>query len=155
MRFRRLLVLAALLLWLLPVRAAAQFYTETVQITASGATSDQSSATISQELWADGLVIIVDVTAPASGLLLDANIYYWSPALNAFTVWAQNIPSGGGITGTSTTFGAIIPVGLAANYAVSDKIVALPPLFKILIDHGNGTEATYTVRTQWLHSTPK
>lgn len=155
MRPRRLLLFAALLLWLVPCKAAAQFYTETVQITAAGATSDQSSALIYPELWADGLIVIVDVTAPASGLLLDVDLYYWSASMNAFTLWSPNLPSNQGITGESTTFVTIIPDGLYTHYAIAERVAGLPPSFKILVDHGNATAATYTVRTQWLNSTPQ
>lgn len=150
MRLRRLLVLAALLLWLIPCRAAAQFHQETLLITASDATSAQTSALIHKPLWASGAIFILDVTADGGlALSLDMDIHWYSPTLDEDSVWTQNCPTTEA-TAISTIICPLTPHGVSAHYEIEKKMVTPPPQFTISVEHGNANPADYTVRVLWL-----
>jgi hypothetical protein len=146
---KRIFMIAAILVWLLPGLAYAQ--DETLQLTATGATASQATPLIAKLPNAVGIVVTVDVTGGA-GLLIDMNIKYYSDLDQAYYFWSIDCPSTSGITGTGTYHCAFLSEGISTggHYAIDDRIVMLPQAFQIFIQHNNATAATYTVRTQWV-----
>jgi len=145
-------VLAIFALILCAVPAASQHWgelEEQIAITATGATTIQTSEIISKPKDAKGLLVIMDVTGPGSGLLLDVNMSAYSPTLNTTTNHALNCPSPGGITGTSRTWCAYVPYNITSQ-TITDFLVHIPNQFKLYVDVGNATPATYTLYYQWL-----
>lgn len=153
MKITRLLLVGVAWLLLMPSSVAAQFHQEQTLIAEVTASTDQTSDVLYKPLWASGLIVVIDVTAAAGGLLLDANIEAYSPSLAASGLWAKDCPTGDqSITGVSTTYCVFTPRGIATSghYAINDKIVGLPSILRVLIEHGDTTDATYTVYGQWM-----
>lgn len=151
MRVRLLSLVVALAVLLLPIPVAGQFIEETLRITAEDVTATQSSSAIYRPIWASGIFVITKVTA-GSSLLLDVGIQAYSPTANAWHDWSIECPTPNGITGTGTTPCIFHPYGSSASghYAVNDKLVMVPPIFRIVVDHGDAQQTSYTVHSQWL-----
>lgn len=147
MKRRVLGFLLVALLWALPV--AAQPPEETLHITATAATSTQSGGSVTRPLWATGMIVVVGVTA-GSTLLLDVSVQGYSPSLDAWFDWTINCPSVSAITGVGTTVCYFGHGGEPASYEIPEKIVTLPEVMRLWVDHTNANPATYTIRTQWV-----
>jgi hypothetical protein len=152
---RILLALLAVLLFV-PSAAVSDWRTdaviEHVAITATAATTDQTSAIIKKPTAARGVSILIDVTV-GSTLLIDAQIRMWSHQLNDTVNWSSVCPAADGITGVSETLCVYYP-SAATNGAPGideDFVLPLPNFFKIFVDHGNANAATYVVYYQWLY----
>lgn len=154
---RQLFALLAALALLLPAIAGAQpwlteLYSEKTAITAAGATADQSSALITRPPTAKSLLTMVEVTAGAV-LLLDLNIDYYSTAKTAYYEYLINVPTAEGMTGTGQwwcVWGVPTTLTNDLKTTIEDKGAILPNLFRLRMDHGNATAATYNVYYQWL-----
>jgi hypothetical protein len=156
---RRIIGLLATVLILFPALAGAQpwvteIFSEQNAITASAATTTQTSALIFKPQDAKGLVVYVDVTVGAV-LLLDLSIKAYFPNTTDTVTWFGLCPSADGITGVSSTTCVYTAWGgsnLGQNYGtdIDDFAGILPQLFYLEVVHGNVTAATYTVDYQWL-----
>lgn len=130
---------------------AAPAVAEDLRITAAAATADQFSTTITRPPTAEGAIIIVDVTIGVA-LLLDVNMDFYDYTLGAWRSWFINCPTAGFITGVGTFACVAHPRGEITHYSanVGPQFVVVPSEFRIWVNHGNATAATYTVRTQWI-----
>jgi len=152
MRKITLLVFILAALVLLPLVAGAQRFGEFVAITAVAATSNQTSAVIVKPQGARGMLIWMNVTA-GSSLLLDVDIYAYSPTIDTTVGWFMNMPTAEGITGTGSVGRAVLGgYGTANDYTVNTEDAGglLPNLIVLVVDHGNATAATYVLYYQWL-----
>jgi len=140
--------IAALLFVLTFIAGPAVAVEENLQITATAATTDQLSGTITRPPYppAAGLIVIVDVTAGVT-LLLDVNLQIYVPSKDTWYNWAINC---GSFTAIGTYACAYVPKGNIAHYVIVEEGVMVPSEFRILIDHGNANAATYNVYTQWV-----
>ncbi len=138
-------ILALILAMLLAAPAGAASYGTTEPdrvMTVAGGTADQNSAELSIPPDFKGLLCVLQVTAGAV-LLLDLNMQ----ARNSVGTWtniAVDSPSAGGITGVSTNYIAYYP-SAATGGTYSLKQSAIPRSFRMLVNHGNATAATYTL----------
>ena len=142
---------ALLLLLVLLLAVPAGAVQEDLRITATAATTDQVSGTITRPPDADGVIVLVNVTAGAV-LLLDVNMEFFSISKNAWQVWTTDCPAAGSITGVGLFACVFHPEGVTTHYGINvgSQKVMVPSEFRVLVDHGNATAATYTVRTQWI-----
>jgi hypothetical protein len=121
-----------------------------VLITATAATSTQSSALIYKPLWATGLFLILDITA-GSTLALDVYLQAYSPGAAAYVDWLTEVPTTE-LTGVSETGFVFTALGIVTggHYNVEDRVVMLPPQFRVQVTHDNANEATYVLYGQWI-----
>jgi hypothetical protein len=127
----------------------ADIITEKIAITATAATSDQSSGEIVKPRSASAVAAWLEVTA-GSTLLLDVNLQTYSPTEAAFANYLVNCPSNGGVTGVSSTVCVFGPHNVSNDYLVSDKSGFVPTRFQFLVEHGNANAATYVLYYQWM-----
>jgi hypothetical protein len=150
----RIIGLLVALLVLLPSVARADWRSdaiaETLAITATAATTDQSSAVIIKPLNASGMVIFVDVTV-GSTLAIEPEIDVYSTVLDEWFAWCTNIGGAAPITAVATYAFAVVNKGATGNYTIADEYIGLPTRFRIRMDHTNANEATYTVTYQWVY----
>jgi hypothetical protein len=127
----------------------ADLIAENTAITATDATSDQTSALIQKPRHAVGLVTWLKVTAPPSGLLLDIDMEFYSPTVDDYVLYFENCPNPQ-ITGASTSMCVWNQFNPSNDYTPDDQVGFLPTYFRLLVMHGNATAATYVLHYQWL-----
>jgi hypothetical protein len=146
-------LLAALVVASFVYSAPVQAAKEEVVITATAATTVQTSAVITRPRWARGALVWIDVTV-GSTLLLDLDLMAYNYTLDTEVAYASNCPTASGITGVSTTLCSFVSLGVttAGHYSAgaNDFIILLPDAMKFRVQHGNVNEATYTVTVDWI-----
>lgn len=91
----------------------------------------------------------MNVTAGTT-LALDINLEFYAPHKDEWYSWTINCPSVSAITGVGTTVCYFGHGGEPASYEIPEKIVTLPEVMRLWVDHTNANPATYTIRTQWV-----
>ena len=118
---------------------------EVTILTAAAATATQTSNEFVIPSRFEKFLLYMDVTVGAD-LLLDMELQAYLPGPDAWIVYATNIPSEEGITGTGKKTSVI---GTAAtDSTLNDLRLPLGGKLRVVVTHGNETAATYKVYIQ-------
>ena len=130
----------------------AQLAQEFIAITATAATSSQTSGIISRPRAAKAIMLWLNVTA-GSTLLIDVDLQVYSPTLDSTIGIYVDCPSAEGVTGVGATLCFLGTASTSEDMSpnVKDQAGSLPTLFQLLVRHGNANAATYVLYYQWIY----